>query len=125
MQLCKHLMKSLLGKAALATVTLGGFLLFVGVPGAKANDWDDCNRRVAYTEWRFHEAVEHFGYYSPETQYWRHERHEAYEQLEHYLHEWREHERREWREREWREHEWREHHRDYDGRRYYRDWDRD
>jgi len=36
-------------------------------PAAKANDWDDCNRRVSYTEWRYHEAVEHSGPYSREA----------------------------------------------------------
>ncbi len=47
MQLYKHLMKSIFGKAALAAVVLSGILLFAGAPSAKANDWDDCNRRVA------------------------------------------------------------------------------
>jgi hypothetical protein len=121
MRLHKHLLKSVFGTTVLATAALSGFLLFAGAPGAKANDWDDCNRRAAYSDWRLHESIEHFGYYSPQAAYWRHERHEAYEQLERYRrHEWREHERR-----EWREHEWREHHRDYDGRRYDRDRDRD
>lgn len=118
MQLHKHLLKSVFGKAALATAALGGFMLFAGAPGAKANDWDDCNRRAAYTDFRFHESVEHFGYYSPQARFWRHERHEAYEQLQRYR-------RHEWREREWREHGRREHHRDYDGRRYDRDRSRD
>ncbi len=118
MQLHKHLQKSIFGKAALAAAVLSGFLLFAGAPSVKANDWDDCNRRAAYSDWRLHESIEHFGYYSPQARYWRHEHHEAYEQLERYR-------RREWRERAWREHEWREHHRDYDGHRYYRDRDRD
>jgi hypothetical protein len=113
----KHLVKSILGKAALAAAVLSGFLLFAGAPSAKANDWDDCNRRVAYAEFRLHQSIVYFGYYSPQAAYWRHERHEAYEQLESYR-------RREWREREWREHEWREHHRDYEHR-HYRDRDRD
>jgi len=125
MRLHKHLLKSVFGKAALATAALSGFLLFAGAPSAKANDWDDCNRRAAYADWRLHISIEHFGYYSPEAGYWRHERHEAYERLEWYRrHQWRAHE---WREREWREHEWREHHHDYDGYRYrhHHDWDRD
>jgi hypothetical protein len=120
----KHLVKSILGKAALAAAVLSGFLLFAGAPSAKANDWDDCNRRVAYAEFRLHQSIVYFGYYSPQAAYWRHERHEAYEQLESYR-------RREWRGREWREHEWREHHRDYDEHRHHdrdrdgdRDWDR-
>ncbi len=118
MQLHKHLMKSIFGKAALAAVVLSGILLFAGAPSAKANDWDDCNRRVTYAEFRLHQSIVYFGYYSPQAAYWRHERHEAYERLERYR-------RQEWREREWREHEWREHHRDYDEHRYYRDRDHD
>ena len=118
MQLHKHLVKSIFGKAALAAAVLSGFLLFAGAPSANANDWDNCNRRVAYVEFRLHQSIVYFGYYSPQAAYWRHERHEAYEQLERYR-------RREWREREWREHEWREHHRDYDEHRYYRDRDYD
>ena len=93
------------GKAALATAALGGFLLLAGAPGAKANDLDDCNRRAAYTEWRFHEAVEHFGPYSRDARYWAHERREAYERAGHCRQEWR------------------EHHRDRDDR-YRGDWDR-
>ena len=112
MQLPTHLLKSAFGKAALATAALGGFLFFAGAPGAKANEWDDCNRRAAYTDYRLHEAIEYFGYYSPQANHWRHERHEAFECVEHQRHEWRE--------REHREHEWREHHRDRE-----RDWDRD
>src|SRR5207245_10554577 len=85
--------------------------------------WDSCNRRLAYVEFRLHESIVYFGYYSPQANYWRHERHEAFEELERYRRrEWRE---REWREREWREHERREHRRDEDGRRYYRDRDGD
>jgi hypothetical protein len=118
MQLHKHLMKSIFGKAALAAVVLIGILLFAGAPSAKANDWDGCNRRVAYAEFRLHQSIVYFGYYSPQAAYWRHERHEAYEELERYR-------RNEWRAHEWREHEWREHHRDYDEHRHYRDRDRD
>ncbi len=89
-------------KGALATAVLGGFLLFAGAQTAKANDWDDGNRRVAYTDWRLHESIERYGYYSPQANHWRHERHEAYERLAH------------------RRHEWREHHRGYDDRYHHR-----
>lgn len=75
---------SLLRKTALVTVALGGFLILAGAPAASANAWDDCNRRVSYTEWRYHEAVEHFGYYSKQARHWDHERNEAYERLERY-----------------------------------------
>jgi hypothetical protein len=105
MKLHTYLLHSVFGKTALATAALGGFLLFAGAPSAKANDWDDCNRRAAYSDWRYHEAMERFGRYSRDARYWAHERHEAYERLEH------------------ARHEWREHHRDRNYR-YDRDWDR-
>jgi len=103
-QVLEALMKLHFFKAALATAALGGFLVLAGAPSAKANEWDNSNRRVNYTEWRYHEAVEHFGPYSREARHWAHERHEAYEHLEHVRHEWR------------------EHHRDRDD--YRQDWDR-
>ena len=86
--------RSMLGNTAFAALALGGFLFFAGAPAAKAaNDWDDCNRRVTYTDFRYREAVEHFGPYSPAARHWAHERHEAYERAAHYRHEWREHHR--------------------------------
>ncbi len=71
------------GKALLASVTLG-FVSMAGAPGAKANEWDDCKRRVAYTSAHYREAVKRYGPYSRQAQHWAHERHEAYERLEHY-----------------------------------------
>jgi hypothetical protein len=93
------MLKSLLGKAALATAALGGFLLFAGAPGAKAHD-RDCNRRVDYTEYRLRDSIYRYGYYSREANHWRHERHEAIERCN--------------RERWQHDREWRERHRDWD-----------
>ena len=94
---------SLFRKTALASLALGGFLALTGAPAAKADSWDDCNRRVSYTEYRYHEAVEHFGPYSKQARHWAHERSEAYEHLDRYR---------------------RSHFRDHDDYRYYhRDWD--
>jgi hypothetical protein len=92
---------------ALATASLGGFLLFAGAGSAKANDYDcyRVERRVEETDWRAHEAAEEFGYYSRAAKHWRHENHEARERLEHCRHEYREHYRR---------------YRDYDRDDYYR-----
>ena len=85
-----------LGSMALATMALGGLLLFSGATNAKADDGDGYRyeRQVQYTEWRAHEASENFGYYSREARHWRHENHEARERLEHFRHEYREHHRR-------------------------------
>jgi hypothetical protein len=96
MKLLSFNLASILGKTAPATVALG-FLLAAGAPAAKANDWDDCNRRIAYTEYRYHEAVERFGPYSSEAHHWAHERHEAYERQEHLRHEYWEHHHGDWR----------------------------
>ena len=85
-----------LGSVTLATMALGGLLLFSGATNAKADNGDGYRyeRKVQYTEWRAHEASENFGYYSHEARHWRHENHEARERLEHFRHEYREHHRR-------------------------------
>jgi hypothetical protein len=93
-------------KAALAAAALGGFLLFAGAPSAKANDWNDCDRRVDRAEWKLHEAIEHHGYYSRQADHWRHELREEQERCRRERREWREHQR-------------------YDEHRYDRDRDRD
>jgi hypothetical protein len=73
MRMHTHLWKSVLGKAALATVALGGFLFFGGAPSAQANDRDrdDYRHEERYENLRRHEAYEH--------RYWQHERREAFE----------------------------------------------
>ena len=81
--------KSLFRKAALASAILGGLLLFAGAPNAKANAWDDCNRRAAYTEMRYHQAVDRYGFYSRQARHWAHERDEAVGRCERLRHEWR------------------------------------
>ena len=79
-----HPFSSFFGKAVTAAVALAGFLLFAGVAPAKANAWEDCNRRAAYTDWRYHEAVERFGPYSSAARHWAHERNEALERCARY-----------------------------------------
>lgn len=81
--------KSLFRKAALASAVLGGFLLLGGAPGAKANAWDDCNRRAAYTEMRYRQALERYGPYSRQARHWAHEGSEATERCERLRHDWR------------------------------------
>jgi hypothetical protein len=90
MKLLSFKLGSILSKTALATAALGIFLA-AGAPAAKANDWDDCNRRISYTEMRYHEAAERYGPYSSQARHWAHERNEAYERREHLRREYREH----------------------------------
>lgn len=74
----QNLFRTLFARVTLATVALGGFLLLAGAPGATANDWDDCHRPYAYSNWRYHEAIE---------------RREARERAAFERHQWREHHR--------------------------------
>ena len=94
--------KKWVGSMALATAVLGGFMLFSGATGVKAADRDDYDygRQVQYTEWRAHEAAEHYGYNSREAKHWRHENHEARERERHFRHERRERRERHERDRD-------------------------
>jgi len=81
---------SILRKTALVSAALG-LLLAAGAPAARANDWDDSNHRIAYTQMRYNEACQRYGPYSSQARHWAHERTEAYERLEHLRHQYREH----------------------------------
>ncbi len=87
MKFLKFSLSSTLGKTALLAAACG-FFLAAGAPAAKANDWDDCNRRVAYTDMRYREAVERFGPYSHDARHWAHERQEAYARQAHLRHDY-------------------------------------
>jgi hypothetical protein len=82
MKIFLHVFRSVFGKVALASAALGGLLLFAGAPGAKASGWDDCNRRISYTQHRYNEAALRFGPYSSAARHWAHEREEAYARCE-------------------------------------------
>ena len=74
--------------------------LFAGAPHAKADAWDDCNRRIAYANWQLHEAIEDHGYDSRQARHWRHELHEEYERQERLRRKYRNDQwNREWRDR--------------------------
>jgi hypothetical protein len=88
MKINLHVFRSVFGKAILASAALGGFLLFAGAPGARANGWDDCNRRVSYTQYRYNEAAARYGPYSSAARHWAHERHEAYERCDRHRRDW-------------------------------------
>jgi len=108
-------LKSIFGRIAPAIV-LGALAFLTAAPRARADDWDDCNRRISHARWQLHEAIEDHGYDSRQARHWRHELHEAYERQEHL--------RRRYRDEQWREREWRER-RDYNREYYRRDWDDD
>ena len=78
MQLHTHLMKSIFGKTILAAVALGGFLFFGSASNAQAREFPN-RPAIRYDDVRLHRAVVERGFYNPRADYWRHERHEAFE----------------------------------------------
>ncbi|HXN53894.1 MAG TPA: hypothetical protein VN943_18330 [Candidatus Acidoferrum sp.] len=118
--------KALFGKAALATAALGGFFLFAGVPGAKA---DNCQRRIARAEHELGEAIEDHGYNSRQADRWRYERHEAYEACQRERNYYRDQGRRYYSDQDgyyyYRDERGNYYRYDRDHGRYYRDYDRD
>jgi hypothetical protein len=78
--------RSLFGRAVAASAVLGGFLFFATAPAAKADPRFDCDRRVAYTQYRYNVAVERYGAYSSSARHWAHERREALERCERFRH---------------------------------------
>jgi hypothetical protein len=77
MRLHRHSLKSLVAKAVLAAVVLGGLLAFSGAPAAQAEEFG--NRPVVrYDNFREREAIARHGYYSRRAEYWRHERREVF-----------------------------------------------
>jgi hypothetical protein len=62
---------------------LAALALFAGASRAKADDWYDCNRRIAYADWQLHEAIEDHGYDSQQARHSQHELHEEYERQQH------------------------------------------
>ena len=71
-----NVLKSMFGKAVLASAVLAGALCFAGAPKAQADERD---RVVRYDNYRGHQAVERHGFYSPRADYWRSERREAFD----------------------------------------------
>ncbi len=75
-----NVLKSVFGKAVLATAVLGGALCFVGASSAQADERDrgrDRDRIVRHDDYRVREDVRR-GFYSPRANDWRVERREAF-----------------------------------------------
>jgi hypothetical protein len=68
-----HGLKSLLSRVILSAVALSG-LAFAAAPAAQADE----RQVVRYDNWRERAAIAHHGFYSPQAEYWRHERREAF-----------------------------------------------
>jgi hypothetical protein len=75
-----NVLKSIFGKAVLATAVLGGALCFVGASSAQADERDrgrERDRIVRRDDYRVREDVRR-GFYSPRANDWRYERREAF-----------------------------------------------
>ncbi|HMI53726.1 MAG TPA: hypothetical protein VK525_19585 [Candidatus Saccharimonadales bacterium] len=77
MELSKRLLKSVLGKAAVATMALGGFLIFAGAPGAQARPVGYYRHPVVRYAHPIGRTVVVNRYYGPRADYWRFHRHEV------------------------------------------------
>jgi hypothetical protein len=64
--------RSWTAKVVLATVAMGGFVVLAGAPAAQAQE----RPVIRYDNFREREAIAHHGYFSPQAEYWRHERFE-------------------------------------------------
>jgi len=71
-----------LGTTALAA----GLTLFLGAPGAKAND--ECQERIVKADHRLHEAIRHHGYESKQAERGREELQEARHYCWEHSHKW-------------------------------------
>ena len=91
-------------RTVLAMAALGGFLLFVGMPRASADD--DCQRRIAQADHRVHEAAEHHGWNSPQAERARYHLHEVREHCWRRYHRWWDEDEHRWHsERDWDDHD--------------------
>jgi hypothetical protein len=105
--------KKYFGKAMLATITMAGMLAFAGAPRASAEDYGDCQRRIAKADHRLHEAVEHHGWESWQADHARHELHEARERCWDHYHRWWDEDGHRWHsDHDWDDHD-HDHGRDY------------
>jgi hypothetical protein len=105
--------KKYFGKAILATFTMAGLLAFAGAPRASAEDYGDCQRRIAKADHRLHEAVEHHGWESWQADHARHELHEARERCWARYHRWWDEDGHRWHsDHDWDDHD-HDHGRDY------------
>jgi len=68
-----NILKSMFGKAVLATAVLGGALCFAGAPNAQANE----RAVVRYEDYRLHEPIVYRGFHGPAANHLRFERREA------------------------------------------------
>jgi len=90
-------------KTTLLTAVFAGFVaLTATAPLARA---DDCQERIAKTDHKLHEAIEHHGPQSEQANHWRHELNEARERCWTSNHRWWDEDEHRWQ----TDHDWHDH----------------
>jgi len=93
-------------RSALAAAALIGLLTLTATPRAFAGDPYKCQRRIAKADYRLHEAIERYGWYSRQAEHARHELREARDGCWREYHRWWDEDRRCWRyDRDWDDHD--------------------
>jgi hypothetical protein len=99
-----HRLKHSFGKAALVTAAATGFMIFIGVPTLRADQYETCHRRIAKADHNLHEAIERHGYRSPQATRARHNLAEAREHCWTSYHRWWDEDEHRWHtDRDWRD----------------------
>ncbi|HUC53589.1 MAG TPA: hypothetical protein VMR90_06065 [Candidatus Cybelea sp.] len=97
--------KKFFSKAILAAAFLS-LLAFAGAPRASAEDYGDCQRRIAKADHKVHEAAEHHGWDSRQAERARQELHEARERCWNRWHRWWDEDGHRWHtDRDWDDHD--------------------
>jgi hypothetical protein len=97
--------KKSFARAMLAGAVLAGMLAFGAAPRASAEDYGDCQRRIAKADHKLHEAVEHHGWDSRQADHARHDLREARESCWNRWHRWWDEDGHRWH----TDHDWDDH----------------
>jgi dienelactone hydrolase len=93
-------------RTILATAAIFGLLAFAGAPRAMADDYDRCQRNIAKTDHKLHEAIEHHGWDSRQADHARNELREARERCWNKYHRWWDEDGHRWHmDRDWDDHD--------------------
>ena len=100
-------------RTALAALTLAGALMLLAAPAVRADD-RACQRRIAKADHRVHQAVERYGWQSPQAANARQRLHQEREYCWSHAHRWWDEDGHRWRsDRDWDDHD-HDHDRDHD-----------
>lgn len=99
--------KKFLRKSVLAVAAFVGLLALTATPRALAHDDPyKCQRRIAKADYKLHEAIERYGWYSRQAEHERHELREERERCWRKYHQWWDEDGHRWHfELDWNDHD--------------------